>query len=149
MPVSDICDWNVVTLLRTATVAEADKQMRHAHVGAVVVVDHPTKQPVPIGIVTDRDIIIEVIATGLNPEVITLDDIMSDNLVVGEHTSGIFEAIERMASKGVRRLPLVDSAGALVGIVTMDDLYAMISDELACFSKLLKKEQKNEFSKRR
>lgn len=149
MPVSDICEWNVVTLQRNATVAECANQMRQTHVGAIVVVEHAGSQAVPVGIVTDRDIVVEVVATGLDPEVMTLGDIMSDNLVVANHTSGIFEAIQKMAAKGVRRLPLVDSAGALVGIVTMDDLYAVIADELSCFSRLLKKEQKNEFTRRR
>lgn len=149
MPVSDICDWNVVTLQRTATVTEGARQMRHAHVGAVVVIEQTGNQAMPVGIITDRDIVVEVVAPGLDPEVMTLGDIMSDNLVVANHTSGIFEAIQKMTAKGLRRLPLVDSAGALVGIVTMDDLYAVIADELGCFSRLLKKEQRNEFTRRR
>ena len=104
---------------------------------------------VPVGIVTDRDVVVEVIAPELDPSVMTVGDIMVSNLAIVDQESGIFEVIQLMSDKGVRRLPVVGKNGELVGIVTLDDLFVMMTKELGSFSKLLTKEQKNESSKRR
>ena len=98
---------------------------------------------------TDRDVVVELVATELNCNVITTGDIMATNLIVAQESTGIFEAIQLMSAKGVRRLPVVDNDGGLVGIVTLDDLLLLLAKEFGAFSKLLTREQKNEASKRR
>lgn len=147
MPIIDICNLEIVTLQRDDTVVQASKVMREFHVGAVVVTEEKNGIHVPVGIVTDRDVVVGVIAPELDPSVMTVGDIMVTNLVIVDQDSGIFEAIQLMSDKGVRRLPVVGKNGELVGIVTLDDLFVMMTKELGSFSKLLIKEQKNEANK--
>jgi CBS domain-containing protein len=104
---------------------------------------------VPLGIVTDRDVVVEIVAPGLDPKVITVGDIMLPHLASIEEDADIFDAIKLMTSKGIRRLPVIDNYGSLVGILTLDDLLLMMAKEFFSIAMLLSNEQKNEFIKRR
>ena len=117
MPIIDICNRETVTLQPDDTVVQATKMMRQFHVGAVVVTEEKNGKRVPVGIVTDRDVVVGVIAPELDPNVMTVGDIMVANLAIVDEDSGIFEAIQLMSNKGVRRLPVVRKNGELVGIV--------------------------------
>ena len=149
MTIGTICNREVITVPRDATVLHAAVLMRQHHVGDVVVVENRKSQCVPVGIVTDRDIVVELVATELDCNVITVGDIVISKLTVIKDSAGVFEAIQLMANKGVRRLPVVDDVGGLVGIVTLDDLLLLLSKELAALNKLVTREQKNETTKRR
>ena len=149
MTIGTICNREVITVQRDATVLHAAVLMRQHHVGDVVVIENRNNKTVPIGIVTDRDIVVELVATELDCKVITVGDIIITKLIVVKDSAGVFEAIQLMANKGVRRLPVVDDAGGLVGIVTLDDLLLLLSKELAALNKLVTREQKNEATKRR
>lgn len=149
MPIIDICNRDVVTVSREDTVMQAARLMRQHHVGDVVVVEMQQGRRLPVGIVTDRDLVVEVVATELDPRVITVGDIMVQTLVLIDEHSGVFEAIQLMSAKGVRRLPIVRKNGELAGIVTLDDLFMMVAKEFGNFSKLLSREQKNEANRRK
>lgn len=149
MTIGTICNREVITVRRDATVLHAAQLMRQHHVGDVIVIEDRKNKSVPIGIVTDRDVVVELVATELDCNVMTTGDIMATNLVAADESTGIFEAIQLMSAKGVRRLPVVDTSGGLVGIVTLDDLLLLLAKEFGAFSKLLTREQKNEVSKRR
>lgn len=149
MTISAICSREIITVHRDATVLHAAVLMRQYHMGDVVVIEDRKGKSVPVGIVTDRDIVIELVATELDCRVITAGDIMGTHLIVVKEDAGIFEAIQLMSAKGVRRLPVVDHEGGLVGIVTLDDLLLLLAKELGAFSKLIRHEQKNEASLRR
>lgn len=153
MTIGTICNREVITVQRDATVLHAAVLMRQHHVGDVVVIENRKNKTVPIGIVTDRDIVVELVATELDCKVITVGDIIITKLIVVKDSAGVFEAIQLMANKGVRRLPVVDDDGGLVGIITLDDLLLLLSKELATLTKLAAKlvtrEQKNEATKRR
>jgi CBS domain-containing protein len=149
MPIIDICNRNVITVEQDASVTEAAKLMRQHHVGDVVVVEKHKDKQIPIGIVTDRDVVVEVIAPEIAPNVITVGDIMVKTLAVIQEDAGMFDAIQLMTSKGVRRLPVVNKKNELVGIVTLDDLFVLVAKELGSFSRLLSREQKKEVSSRR
>jgi CBS domain-containing protein len=149
MPVSEICNREVIIVQRDATVHEAAKLMRQHHVGDVVVVEERKGVRVPVGIVTDRDLVVEIMAPDLVQMVITVGDIMADKLVTVKDSTGVYEAIQYMRSEGVRRLPVVDGKGALIGILTLDDLLELLAEELLELSKLVKHEQKKESVKRR
>ena len=149
MSIIDICKRDVVTLGRDDTVSQAAKLMRQQHVGDVLVTAKKHGKLEPIGIVTDRDIVIEIIAPGLDPNVITVGDIMQPNLFTAKEDAGVFDCIKLMTSKGVRRLPVIKKDGALAGIITLDDLFLMMAKEFCSFAKLLTKQQKNEALKRR
>jgi CBS domain-containing protein len=99
--------------------------------------------------VTDRDVVVEIVAPGLDPKVITVSDIMLPHLASIEEDADIFDAIKLMTSKGIRRLPVIDNYGSLVGIVTLDDLLLMMAKEFFSIAMLLSNEQKNDFIKRR
>ena len=153
MTIGTICNREVITVQRDATVLHAAVLMRQHHVGDVVVIENRKNKTVPIGIVTDRDIVVELVATELDCNVITVGDIIITKLIVVKDSAGVFEAIQLMVNKGVRRLPVVDNDGGLVGIITLDDLLLLLSKELATLTKLAAKlvarEQKNEATKRR
>lgn len=148
MTIGAICNREVITVRPDATVLHAAKLMRQYHVGDVVVIEDRKGMSIPVGIVTDRDIVIELVATELDCKVITTGDIMANNLAVLKESAGIFEAIQLMTAKGVRRLPVVDDGGGLLGIIALDDLLLILSKELGSLSKLVNREQKNEVSKR-
>ena len=149
MTIGTICNREVITVQRDATVLHAAMLMRQYHVGDVVVTETRNAQCVPIGIVTDRDVVIKLVATELDSAVITVGDIMEPKLTIVKECSGVFEAIQAMTAKGVRRLPVVDDAGGLVGIITLDDLLLLLAKEFSSLTKLVAREQKNEAIKRR
>ena len=149
MPVSEICNRDVIIVQRETTVQEAARLMRQHHVGDVVVVEEHKGVRVPIGIVTDRDLVVEIMAPDLLQTVITVGDIMAEKLVMVKDSTGVYEAIQYMRGEGVRRLPVVDSKGGLIGILTLDDLLELLAEELLELSRLVKHEQKKESVKRR
>ena len=143
--IASICNRSVAFTTRETTVAAAAKLMRHGHVGSLVVVDRMNGgKRMPIGIVTDRDIVVEVMATGLDPAVITVGDIMAQELVVGRESDSVLETLEIMRFKGVRRLPTVGPDGQLIGIVTVDDLLEILAEELSELAKIVAHEQSRE-----
>jgi predicted transcriptional regulator len=144
MPVSEICNREVIVVQRETTVNEAAKLMRQHHVGSVVVFEERKGMRVPVGIVTDRDLVVEVMAPELVQMVITVGDIMGPKLVTVQDGMGIYESIRYMRVEGVRRLPVVDSRGGLIGILALDDLLELLAEELLELSRLVKHEQKKE-----
>ena len=149
MSISSICNHEVVTVKADATVLEAAQLMRSQHAGDVVVIKENLDQTIPLGIITDRDVVIEVVATELDCRVITVSDIMVRHLSVVKESAGVFETIKIMTSKGIRRLPVVDEHGSLIGIVTLDDLLILLSNEIGSLTKLVTRELKNEALSRR
>ena len=149
MPISEICNREVVIVQRDDTALEAARLMRQHHVGDVLVVEKRNGISVPVGIVTDRDLVVEIMAPELDQLVITVGDIMATELTTVKEGTGIFEAIQYMRGKGVRRLPVVNESGALVGILTLDDLLELLSEELFELAKLVRHEQKKEAVNRR
>jgi len=149
MPISEICNREVVIVQPDETALEAGKLMRQYHVGdVVVVVEDSDGERVPVGVVTDRDLVVEIVAPGLDPGTITVGDIMTPEVATVKESAGIFEAIEYMRAKGVRRLPVVKESGGLVGILTLDDLLGLLAEELLALSRLVKHEQQKEASNR-
>ena len=149
MPIGEICNREVVLSHLNHTVREAALLMREYQVGDLVVVEEENGKRKPVGIVTDRDIAISIVALGLDPDVITVGDIMGPELVTVRENQGVFETFQQMRFKGVRRLPIVGEDGALVGIVAVDDLVALFADELSELSKVIAREQMVEVKTRK
>ena len=149
MPIGSLCNRNVVFAARDTTIADAANLMRHQHVGDVVVIDKVDGQHLPVGIVTDRDIVVEVIAMGVDAKVLTLGDILIGSLITAEELDEREDTLRLMCLKGIRRLPVVNSTGGLVGIVTVDDLIGELALELTEISKLTLKEQRREMQFRK
>jgi len=104
MPISEICNREVIIVQPKDATIVAAKLMRQHHVGDVLVVEARGGLRIPVGIVTDRDLVVEIIAPELDPAAITVGDIMAPDLVTVKENTGIYEAIEYMRAKGVRRL---------------------------------------------
>ncbi len=149
MTSGEICSREVVFVTREATVQTAAKLMRSHHVGTVVVVDDLNGRQVPVGIVTDRDIVVEVNAVDLDPDVITAGDIMAPELATVREDEGLLQTVEIMRYKGVRRLPVTGGDGSLVGIVSMDDLFGALTEQLTEMTRILSRGREHEIRNRR
>jgi len=144
----EISSRSVVFVTRDATVEAAAQLMRSHHVGTVVVVEERKGVRFPVGIITDRDIVIEVNATGLDQRAITVGDIMAQELVSVREGDDMLHTLQVMRYKGLRRLPVVDEAGALIGIVSMDDVLELFSEQIAEMARALRREREHEIASR-
>ncbi len=148
MPISELCNREVVIVRPEESALDAARLMRRNHVGDVLVVEDRGSRRIPVGIVTDRDLVVEIMAMKLDPASLAVKDIMVSDLATIKEDAGLFEAIGYMRTKGVRRLPVVDGAGSLIGILTLDDLIELLADEMSALAKLVKHEQKKEATTR-
>jgi CBS domain-containing protein len=123
--------------------------MRKHHVGTVVVIKEKAGKVLPLGIVTDRDIVLEVVASQVAPGMVTVGEIMTETLVTAREDEGVYEGLERMRSQGIRRMPVVDKSGGLVGIVTLDDLLDILAEEMTEIVKTISREQYRENQSRK
>ena len=148
MSVGEICNRDVIVIGSRDTVQEAARRMREHHVGALVVTEERAGVAVPIGLVTDRDLVVEVLAEDVDPDTVVVGDIMSRELLTAREADGIWETVQRMRNKGVRRVPVLSAHGGLAGIVAMDDLVELFTEELVQLSKLVVREQARELRAR-
>jgi len=149
LSINALCSRDFVAVGRDDTVFKATELMRQNHIGDVLVVEKVQEVVLPVGIVTDRDVVIEIVAPGLDPHVITVGDIMLPAIFTIKEDADVFDAIRLMADKGVRRLPVVKKDGGITGIITLDDLLLLMAREFCNLAKLLTREQQNEADKRR
>jgi CBS domain-containing protein len=149
MAIGEICSREVLFARRDTTVKAAAALMRESHMGSIIVVDEPNGKRIPAGILTDRDIVVAVVALGLDPNAIQVGDVMSQELLAVREDAGIAETVELMRMKGVRRLPVTDDAGALVGIVAADDILTLLAEEMSALAKMISREHKREKETRR
>ena len=141
MTLKTICNREVLIARKDDSILEAARLMRDHHAGDVVIVEDKNGSRYPVGIVTDRDIVIELIAKNVDIDSVTLGDIMCRDIIIGKEEDEISDAVKMMRQKGIRRLPVVDDAGALVGIVTVDDIIDLISEQLNDLAGIIGKEQ--------
>jgi CBS domain-containing protein len=149
MLLRDVCMPDVVFCSADTRVNEAAHLMRHRHVGDLVIVEDPAGDRIPLGVVTDRDIVVEVLANNLDPATTTVADIMRTPVVIAADNEDTEQAMERMRAHGVRRLPVVGAGGALVGIVTLDDLLKVLAADAAILLDIVAKAQTHEHRARR
>jgi CBS domain-containing protein len=144
MQVGEACNRNVIIVDRRESVHEATRLMREHHVGDVVVVQTQGAGPVPVGILTDRDIVVELLAPGVDLAQVNIGDVMSPELVTCTDGEELDEAIKRMRAQGVRRMPVTDAAGLLVGILAVDDLLELVTEQLGDLVAVIGREQSRE-----
>lgn len=144
MNIGQICSRTVVSVPVNASLATVAELMRDRHVGAVVVTTSPLDRPVPVGIITDRDIVrAQLEATADLSRLSARDAMTRDPLVLAENDS-ISTAIERLRERGVRRAPVVTKNGALFGMISTDDLIAQVSLDLIGIGGLLARQPRIE-----
>jgi CBS domain-containing protein len=135
MKIKEICSRVVVVAEPDTDLRAAARLMRDHHVGALVVIEKLAGATRPIGIVTDRDIVVAVVADAdVRPESLTLRDLMSGELALAQESDGVFEAVDKMQDSGGRRLPVVDAEGRLIGILSLDDVLRMLAGELTALA---------------
>jgi CBS domain-containing protein len=143
------CTPEVVCCSGSTNAQEAAHLMRQKHVGDLVIVDDPDDERVPLGIVTDRDIVIEVLAKGLDPASTNLASLMRNPVVIALDSEDTGQVLERMRAHGVRRIPVVNSSGAAIGIVTLDDLLRLLVAEMNALFEVTETGQRRERHLRR
>jgi CBS domain-containing protein len=145
MNIGEIATVETICCKRDDSVQAAALMMRKHHVGDLVVVDlDDADERIPVGIVTDRDIVVSVIALGLDPASLQVGDIMSDDLLTTTEDDDVYATIERMRLRGIRRVPVVNAAGGLTGIVSADDLLEFLAEEMGDLSRISSHQQAHE-----
>lgn len=142
MTVDAICTHDVVSVRSSDSLLDVARLMRDRHVGDVVVVDGDGR---PIGIVTDRDIVVGIVA--LTPDkldALRVEDVMVRDVATIKTTDAVDAALRTMRARGVRRLPVVRTDGVLAGIVTFDDLVAAMARELGELATVVVRERQRE-----
>ncbi len=148
MKAGELCNRDVVTATRDLTIVEAARLMREHHVGCLIVIEEIEGRVRPAGILTDRDIVIEVLAKDVSPSEVTVGDAMTYTLLKVTEDENIFDIAQRMRCRGVRRVPVITNSGDLVGIIALDDLLGLLSQELTLLATITKREAEQEVTKR-
>jgi CBS domain-containing protein len=148
MTVNLLCNPNVATVGAHQDVAEAANLMREQHVGNLIVVEPRGGALVPIGILTDRDIVVGVIAKGVAAEAVTVGDTMTRDLLTVREDSSLEFALREMRRYGVRRAPVVRANGDLVGVIAIDDVIQHLAVQLSRLADLIRLEQDTELRAR-
>lgn len=129
MLIKDLCNPDVVCCEPQTLVRDAAHLMRTKHVGDLIVVNDLDGERLPIGVVTDRDLAVEVLGNGRDPSSTVVADLVRQPVVIANEEEDSARVLERMRTHGVRRIPVVDRSGATVGVVTLDDLLHLFVDE--------------------
>lgn len=146
MGIGSISRKKVITVDRLASVEAAAEAMRNHHVGDVVVVGAENLR-VPVGILTDRDIVVNIVAEGVKPGETPVWSVMSNPVVLLREDEGFIEALDKMSARGVRRAPVVDAHGNLCGVISVDDLVLLLARELAKIGAVIRHGQATEVQK--
>jgi CBS domain-containing protein len=148
MSVGAFCNREVVIADKATSLIEIAKLMRQHHVGCVIISESQEGNNIPVGIITDRDIVLEIVAPQLDFEAVAIGDVMSSDLLLAREVDGLWETLKRMRSRGVRRVPVVNDEKILVGILTVDDILEILANEFSELVTLMNKERRKEESVR-
>ena len=140
MTAGKYCNREVVITGPETTVVEAAKLMRQYHVGDLVVVKQEGNENIPVGIVTDRDLVIEVLAQEVPIESVTFKDVMITELLTVAENETLLDTLALMQKHGVRRALVVNEHGGLEGIMCADDAIELIAEAMNSLVKLVKHE---------
>ncbi len=137
MAISECCNIGVVCCEADTSIPDVAALMRKHHVGDVIVVEDLQEKRVPIGIVTDRDIVIETLALRVDADAFTAGELMSAPIVTVNEDEGFVETLRLMRNHKVRRMPVVTQVGSLFGVVTADDIINLLTMELSMMTEVI------------
>lgn len=137
MNIGELRNRDPVSVAASTPLYEVARLMCERHVGAVVVTKSPMDQPVPIGIITDRDITRAQLDSGRDLSDLSSEEVMTRDPLVLCEDEAVEEGLERMRARGVRRAPVATAHGMLVGVVSIDDLIGQLARELSALARLL------------
>lgn len=144
MLIGEACNREVVVMTPEESVLEAARLMRDQHVGSIVVADKPDGERCPLGVLTDRDVVIEIVAREVNPDDVTVRDALTGELTTLNERDGLLDGLRRMRDKGVRRAPVINDHGGLVGIITLDDILELVAEQVMDIASLVNRGQRKE-----
>ena len=139
MRIADICSERVICISPDATVQQAAALMHDQDVGALIIV--PDGKREPIGIVTDRDVVLRVVATGKDPRATRIAEAMSLSLATCRNNHELLDVLDLMRTRGIRRVPVVDAQTAIIGIVTTDDVIGALSEHVLTLARSVLSEE--------
>jgi CBS domain-containing protein len=130
--VGQICRRRVVTIAATEDLATAARLMRESHIGYLIVVEPAFQegQFLPVGVLTDRDIVVSVVAREADPRMLRVGDAMTPRPVTIMDEDSVADAVDQMKRIGVRRLPVIGDYGVLKGVLSMDDVLSTMAHDL-------------------
>jgi len=140
----DLCTRNTVIAYRKTGLNEAARLMREQHVGSLVVVDETIAGRIAVGLLTDRDIVTSVVARDLEPHRLCVGEVMGDELVTARETDSVLDVLGTMRRKGVRRVPVTDAKGVLLGVIALDDVLGVVYEQLRAVVQAIESEQQRE-----
>jgi len=148
MNAGDLCNREVITTTRDASIQHVASIMRDQHVGCVIIIEEIAGHVSPVGILTDRDIVVEVLAQDIPVSNVNAGDVMSFALLKVNEDDSVSEVAVRMRARGVRRVPVVTPSGELIGILALDDILGHLSEELSLLATAIRREVEQESDKR-
>lgn len=144
MKIGECCNRDVVIAEKRMEILDTARLMKKHHVGDLVVVEKRNGDTRPVGILTDRDLVVEVMAQEVPPNEVIAADVMSLEIATVREEEGVWETLERMRDLGVRRMPVVDKDGSLVGLITLDDLVELFTEAMDNMTRLIRSEVSKE-----
>jgi len=144
MKIGDVCRRGAISIANTEGVADAARVMREHHVGFLIVYQSGDELRRPIGVVTDRDLVVGVMAKQVDPETLKVDDVMTRQPLVANEAEDLSDLLQAMRMAGVRRVPVVDVRGALSGIIAIDDVFDVITSFMCDITGSIKHQQRME-----
>ncbi len=148
MKVGEYCKKAVVAIASSSDAAEAAKLMRKRHVGFLIVHREGDALQKPVGVLTDRDLVLGVMARDIDPHAVTVDDIMSRQPLIANEADELSDMLQAMRLAGIRRMPVVDARGALTGIMAIDDAVEVVTGLMCDIAGSIKSEQRQEWRAR-
>lgn len=144
LTVGDLCTRKTIIAYRKTGLNEAARLMREEHVGSLVVVEETVAGRLTVGVITDRDIVTAVVARDLDPRTLCVGDVMTADPVTARETDSVLDVLASMRRKGVRRVPVTDSKGVLLGVIAFDDVLGVVSEQLHALVQAIDTEQQRE-----
>jgi CBS domain-containing protein len=140
MNIGELCSRDLVCAPAETSIESVARLMREEHVGIVVITKSPADEPIAAGVVTDRDIAVALINRSGDVRRVRADQVMNRDPLVLCEDDAVESAIDRMRRRGVRRAPVVTARGALIGLISTDDLVAHLAGELTGLARLLEEQ---------
>lgn len=139
MSLESLCRREIICVRTSDKVIDATRLMEEKNVGSVVVVSEDK----PVGIMTDRDVMIRIVNKGLDPEKTSVSDVMSVEIITLKQNTGLYDALEQIkeSKSSVRRFPIVDENGSIKGIITLDDVVYLLGKEMSDVSSIIETER--------
>jgi CBS domain-containing protein len=140
----EVCTRIVTIAYRGTPLSEAARLMRDQHVGCLVVVEETDPGRVVVGMLTDRDIVVSVVARDMDARLMSIGEAMSTDVVLAREQDLVTDLLGLMHRKGVRRIPVTGPQAVLIGLVALDDLLAVVAEEMQAVAAAISNGRKRE-----